>query len=68
LNGERIRENGCWGMFHELGHNFQDQMWTWNGTTEVTVNIFTLHAMEKICNIEPWFHPWLREHFDKARD
>jgi hypothetical protein len=32
-----------------------------DGTTEVTVNIFTLHAMDKICHHKPWIHDWLRE-------
>ena len=53
-------------MFHELGHMFQDDVWTWEGTGEVTVNIFTLHAMEVICGIKPWLHPWF-EGFDCAR-
>lgn len=30
----------------------------------MTVNLFTLHAMEKICDIEPWIHPWLEEQID----
>lgn len=58
---------GMWGMFHELGHNMQDAAWTWSGTEEVTVNIFTLHAMDVICHIDPWQHPWLRNQFSDMR-
>lgn len=35
-----------WGFFHELGHNHQSDDWTFSGTGEVTVNLFTLHALE----------------------
>lgn len=31
------------------------------GTGEVTVNIFTLHAMDKICQLKPWIHTWLND-------
>ncbi|CAF4539274.1 unnamed protein product, partial [Rotaria magnacalcarata] len=39
----------------------QRDWWTFDGTGEVTVNIFTLHAMNIICHIQPWIHPWLDE-------
>lgn len=38
-----------WGFFHEMGHNHQCPDWTFAGTTEVTVNFFTLYNMLKIC-------------------
>jgi hypothetical protein len=37
-----------WGFFHELGHNHQNGDWTFNGTTEVTVNLFTMYAIEQV--------------------
>lgn len=43
-NGEK-----AWGFFHELGHNHQHRDWTFDGTGEVTVNLFTMHALETIC-------------------
>lgn len=39
-----------WGFFHEVGHNHQNYDWTFDGTVEVTVNLFTLHAFEVVCN------------------
>ncbi|XP_074645701.1 TRPM8 channel-associated factor homolog [Tubulanus polymorphus] len=66
LYGEKVKRDGKWGLFHELGHNFQDKLWTWDGTNEVTVNIFTLHAMDVICNKSPWIHPWLKKHMNSA--
>ncbi|HOG64665.1 MAG TPA: M60 family metallopeptidase, partial [Spirochaetota bacterium] len=43
-----VLTNGAWGHFHELGHNYQMGEYTWEGAGEVTVNIFTLHTMEKM--------------------
>ena len=39
-----------WGFFHEFGHNHQSGDWTFNGTTEVTVNLFTLYNYENQCD------------------
>lgn len=41
----------AWGLFHELGHNHQQSAWTFEGTGEVTVNLFTLHALETVCGL-----------------
>jgi hypothetical protein len=40
---------GSWGLFHELGHNHQESDWTFDGTTEVTCNLFSLYVLEKVC-------------------
>ncbi|XP_078616171.1 TRPM8 channel-associated factor 1-like [Branchiostoma floridae x Branchiostoma japonicum] len=60
LNMSLLKTKGNWGLFHELGHNMQRDAWTFEGTTEVTCNIFSLHAMHTIVGIDPWHHPWLR--------
>ncbi|XP_066296501.1 TRPM8 channel-associated factor 1-like [Branchiostoma lanceolatum] len=60
LNMSLLKTKGNWGLFHELGHNMQRGAWTFEGTTEVTCNIFTLHAMHTLVGIDPWRHPWLR--------
>lgn len=49
---EKMRA-GSWGHFHELGHNHQNGDWTFDGTTEVTCNIFSLYCMEKLCGKPP---------------
>ncbi|MCC7494135.1 MAG: hypothetical protein IT204_17380 [Fimbriimonadaceae bacterium] len=46
-----LRTKGDWGMFHEMGHNHQSGHWTFDGTTEVTVNLFTLYVYEKVCGV-----------------
>jgi hypothetical protein len=37
-----------WGFFHEIGHNHQNGDWTFDGTGEVTVNLFPLHTFEVV--------------------
>ena len=44
----RLKTEGDWGFFHELGHNHQRHDWTFPGQTEVTCNLFSLLCMEKI--------------------
>lgn len=41
---------GNWGIFHELGHNHQVGDWTFEGTGEVTCNLFTLFVLESLCS------------------
>ncbi|MCB0215798.1 MAG: M60 family metallopeptidase [Chloroflexi bacterium] len=47
----RIRGQGSWGLFHEVGHNHQSRYWTFDGTGEVTVNLFTLYVFEHLVGI-----------------
>ncbi len=49
-----VRE-GDWGFYHETGHMFQNSDWTFEGTGEVTVNLFTMYILDKLCNIKPEF-------------
>jgi hypothetical protein len=44
---------GNWGFYHELGHNHQKPSWTFDGTGEVTCNLFSLYVFEKLCGIKP---------------
>jgi len=37
-----------WGHYHEMGHAHQNPMWTFRGTGEVTVNIFTVWALHAV--------------------
>jgi hypothetical protein len=37
-----------WGFHHEIGHNHQESEWTYEGTGEVTNNIFSLYLMEHL--------------------
>ncbi|MCK4999980.1 MAG: M60 family metallopeptidase [Anaerohalosphaera sp.] len=56
LDIDRIKKNGhggVWGLFHEIGHNHQNSLWVYRGTTEVTVNLFSLYVFEKMCGLYP---------------
>ena len=44
---------GSWGLFHELGHNHQQKEWTFEGTGEVTNNLWSLYLMEVIAGKKP---------------
>ncbi|MBT4820290.1 MAG: hypothetical protein HON70_31575, partial [Lentisphaerae bacterium] len=49
VNLDRLRGRGDWGMFHEMGHNHQSGDWTFSGTGEVTVNLFSLYILATCC-------------------
>jgi hypothetical protein len=40
-----------WGLFHEIGHNHQNPDWTFEGSNEVTVNLFTLYVFNRYCGV-----------------
>ena len=46
------KHGGVWGLFHETGHNHQSRDWTFDGTGEVTVNLFTMYVFETVCGME----------------
>lgn len=52
-NLDKLRREGQWGFFHELGHNHQGRAYTFNSFVEVTVNLHTLYLMKTLCGLEP---------------
>ncbi len=44
-----LERDGDWGMFHEMGHNHQQGDWTFDGTVEVTCNLYSLYMLERVC-------------------
>ena len=51
-NPAKLKKEGAWGIFHELGHNRQKAAWTWNGMGEVSVNFFSLYLTGKMCGLK----------------
>jgi hypothetical protein len=49
VNVPRMKREGAWGFFHELGHNHQQRAWTFDGTMEVTCNLYSLYLLETLC-------------------
>lgn len=45
---DSLMTQGGWGFYHELGHNHQQGPWTFDGTTEVTCNLFSLYVHEML--------------------
>ena len=39
-----------WAIWHETGHTFQMNDWTWGDMTEVTVNLFSLSVQQQFGN------------------
>ena len=56
VDAAHLTGEGNWGFFHEVGHNHQSGLWTFEGTVEVTVNLFTLYAFEHLVGIPPLAH------------
>ena len=47
-----------WGFFHEIGHNMQNVVdWVFGGSTEVTVNLFTLYVFDTVLGGRNGAHP-----------
>jgi len=53
VDAPRLRRDGNWGHYHELGHNLQNGDWTFGGTGEVTVNLFTLYSYDHVQRRRP---------------
>lgn len=54
LDVTRLTTQGTWGHWHELGHNRQKSDWTFEGTGEVTNNVFTLYMMQMVAGKGIW--------------
>jgi hypothetical protein len=57
VNLQDLVTKGSWGHFHELGHNHQSGYWTFEGTGEVTVNLFSLYVIDRCCHLPGAGHP-----------
>lgn len=51
LDLNHLTTKGSWGHYHELGHNHQAPEWTFDGTTEVTCNLFSLYTFDQTLGI-----------------
>jgi len=48
---ESLSTMGDWGAFHELGHNHQWYPWVLPGTTEATVNLYSVYVFEELVGV-----------------
>lgn len=63
IDEERLAKGEGWGCYHEIGHNHQDRVWTPACCGEVTVNLFTVLAIEKVAKQD-----WREERFESGRN
>jgi len=42
LQPKYLSNTNGWGIWHEVGHTYQQKGWTWGGLTETTVNVYSL--------------------------
>ncbi len=56
-----------WGFWHELGHNHQQSDWTFDGTIEVTCNLFTVFVLENLHGCTPSELPRLQKLWPDVR-
>ncbi len=55
----KLKQEGTWGWFHELGHNHQRRVW--NKPGEVTVNIFSMYTMETVVGLKTENVKWYQK-------
>jgi Peptidase M60, enhancin and enhancin-like/N-terminal domain of M60-like peptidases len=68
LNEQRLRREGAWGLFHELGHNHQSDAWTFDGTGEVTNNLIVLYVFDKVLGLRfDSGHEAIRDRTERAK-
>jgi hypothetical protein len=63
------RQKSSWSKFILLSHMYLIYfvILAFEGTGEVTVHIFTLHAMDILCHKTPWIHQWLKNQLPDTR-
>ncbi len=49
---DRIREEGAWGPFHEVGHNHQLFDWVLPGSVESSVNLWSVFIGEQLLQLD----------------
>lgn len=48
LDADLLHAKGSWGHFHEMGHRHQFWGIDFDGTSEVTVNLFSMYVYDKV--------------------
>ncbi|KAH8740069.1 hypothetical protein FG386_000896 [Cryptosporidium ryanae] len=67
LDLRKLKEEGNWGLYHEIGHNRQSSDWTFSGTEEVTVNFFTLYTYFTLHpNIDPFTIEYIKDNINQT--
>lgn len=51
VDAAKLQTSGSWGPFHELGHNHQWLPWVLPGSTEASVNLWSVYVFENVLGI-----------------
>jgi hypothetical protein len=62
-----LHNRGMWGLPHELGHQAQNPLWSFEGAAEPTANLFALYVIEKLCHIPVASNPVASQEFRAAQ-
>jgi hypothetical protein len=46
-----LHNRGMWALPHELGHQTQSPLWSFQGSLDATADLFALYVIEKLCHI-----------------
>lgn len=67
IQGTLNKDEGAWGTFHEIGHNYQQgRVWSWSALGETTNNLFIFKTAERYNNAAIASHPALKHAFPAA--
>ncbi len=64
---QQLRTGNHWGLYHELGHNFQNPNWSFAENGEVTCNLFVFLARKNF-GVPMWEEKPLAESRAKLKD
>jgi hypothetical protein len=54
-----------WGFFHEIGHNFQNYEWVFDGTSEVGCNLYALYVFDKVVHSRKGAHENIQKEYQE---
>lgn len=49
-NLNRLKTADVWGVYHEIGHNFQQHWWSWSSLGETTNNLFIYKLAKRMAD------------------
>ncbi len=61
---QSVKGGGSWGTYHEVGHNYQQGNWSWDGLGETTNNLFIFKGAHRNNSFPT--HPAIPEQFPLA--
>lgn len=54
-----------WGFFHEIGHDFQNQEWVFDGTGEVSCNLYALYIFDNVVKSREGAHGNIKKEYQE---